>query len=102
MNTRFQIAIVVLLSLILAAIVIPAALTYWQTRRSTMAVSPEPVLTVFQNKLVLEGYLRDHATHRWYRGSEAAAHGCRVTGTVADASFNNCQLPLTGGIPDHE
>jgi hypothetical protein len=102
MNTKAQIAIVVLLSLILAAIVIPSAVTYWQTNRPTAAVSPEPVLTVFQNKLVLEGYIRDHATHRWYRGSEAAAHGCRITGTVADATFNNCRLPLTGGIPDQD
>ncbi len=100
MNTKFQIAIVILLSLILAAIVIPAAVTYWQTSRPT--VSPEPVLTVFQNKLVLEGYIRDHATHRWYRGSEADAHGCRITGTVADATFNNCRTPLNGGIPDQE
>ena len=100
MNTRFQIAIVILLSLILAAIVIPAAVTYWQTSRPT--ASPEPVLTVFQNKLVLEGYIRDHATHRWYRGSEADTHGCQIAGTVADATFNNCRTPLTGGIADQE
>jgi hypothetical protein len=100
MNTKFQIAIVILLSLILAAIVIPAAVTYWESSRPID--SPEPVLTVFQNKLVLEGYIRDQATHRWYRGSEADAHGCRITGTVADATFNNCRTPLTGGITDQE
>ena len=103
MNTRFQIAIVILLGLILAAIVIPAAITYWQATKPTNLASPEPVLTVFQNKLVLLG-MRSLITRRiaGYRGSDSYAHGCRITGTVSLSTFNNCRMPLTGGIADQE
>ncbi len=106
MNTRFQIVIVILLSLILAAIVIPAAVTYWkedQAFQRTLIV-PADTLTPFQKRLVQEGYIRDHATHRWYQASEVIADHCLVTlidGTAADATFN-CRTPLAGGIPDQE
>jgi hypothetical protein len=109
MNTRFQIVIVILLSLILAAIVIPAAVTYWRHWKEDQAFQrtlmvPADALTPFQKQLVQEGYIRDHATHRWYQASEVIADRCVVTlidGTAADAIFN-CRTPLTGGIPDQE
>jgi hypothetical protein len=109
MNTRFQIAIVILLSLILAAIIIPAAVTYWMHWKENQAfqrtfIVPADALTPFQKELVHEGYIRNHATHRWYQSSELIADGCVVTlvdGTAADATFN-CRTPLTDGIFDHE
>ena len=109
MNTRFQIAIVILLSLILAAIVIPMGVTYWEHWKEDQAfhrtsIVPADALTPFQKELVHEGYIRDHATHRWYQASEVIADHCLVTlidGTAADATFN-CRTPLAGGIPDKE
>jgi hypothetical protein len=101
MNTRFQIAIVILLGLILAAIVIPAAVTYWQTSRSTIPAAP-PQMTPSQYKMVLQGYVRDHATHQWISRFVAMDQGCTMSGTVIETTFNNCRTPLTGGIPDQE
>jgi hypothetical protein len=109
MNTKFQIVIVILLGLILAAIVIPAAVTYWRHWKEDQAfqrtlIVPADALTPFQKRLVQEGYIRDHATHRWYHASEVIADHCLVTlidGTAADATFI-CRTPLAGGIPDQE
>jgi hypothetical protein len=101
MNTRFQIAIVILLSLILAAIVVPSAVTYWRTSRSTISAAPRQ-LTPSQYKMVLQGYVRDHVTHQWISRFVARDQGCTISGTVTEATFNNCRKPLIGGIPDRE
>jgi hypothetical protein len=101
MKNKFQIVIVILLGLILAAIVIPSVVTYWQTTRPTIAAAP-PQLTPSQYKMVLQGYVRDHATHQWISRFVARDQGCTISGTVTEATFNNCRTPLSGGIPDQE
>jgi hypothetical protein len=101
MKNKLQIVIVILLGLILAAIVIPAVVTYWQTTRPTIAAAP-PQLTPSQYKMVLQGYVRDHATHQWISRFVARDQGCTISGTVTEATFNNCRTPVSGGIPDQE
>jgi len=61
-----------------------------------------PAITPFQHQMLLQGYSRDHLTHRWYNASEAYTNnGCVVYGSPLNATFN-CRTPLTDGIPDEK
>jgi hypothetical protein len=82
---------------IFVALIAFAGVSYWELTKPV----PDPV-TPFQQQMLAKGYVRDHATHRWYpRWESYTNNGCVLYGTALDTTFN-CRTPLSDGVMDEK
>ena len=92
---------------ILAVVVLYAGFSYLQWRSSRAYFAPPPVpspAASFQDKMLRQGYLRDHLTHRWYSiWVVTSTNGCAAYGPPLNTTFK-CNTPLnpSSGIPDEK
>jgi hypothetical protein len=88
---------------ILAVVVLYAGFTYLQWRSSRAYFAPPPSDAAnFQDKMLQQGYWREHSTQRWYPLWQIVGNRCQlISGSTADATLQ-CIKPLTGGIPDEK
>jgi hypothetical protein len=107
-RTGFQLIVIGLLVLILAALVVPAYLNHRREREPLFQAEPgmfpkPPSYSDFQRKMMASGYIRNKEDHRWYSimGSWRD-HRCQSAGPPLEATFYLCQSPLTGGIADQK
>lgn len=89
------------IGMLLAVIVLYAGFSYWQWRtyRQVFA-SPPSAPANFQDKMLQQGYWREHSSQRWYPLWQIVGNRCQlISGSTADATLK-CDRPLTGGVPD--
>jgi hypothetical protein len=100
----------ILFSIVLAGVGF-GAVFYWEIKKQAPNPPPPTVnsslvastpITSFERQMLAKGYIRDHATHRWYSIWESAENnGCVEYGTPLETTFK-CRTPLTDGIPDEK